>query len=154
MFDILLSKDDFYKKSLRNLLYNDGLSVQQLLFPEEIINQKNIRDTLELIQPLIKDINLINRAYVDYNINYPNYITTISKPIRNLMDLIGKYLFGFTVDFSKNVKDFYLQILKREEYKKQAIINLQISLRYTQFYQTFYEFFSTYHEIITFYDNN
>jgi hypothetical protein len=153
MFDILLSKDDFYKKSLRNLLYNDGLSVQQLLFPEEVINQKNIKETLELVHPLIKDINLINRAYVDYNINYPNYIATISKTIRNLMDLIGKYLFGFTVDFSKNIKDFYIEILKREEYKKQAIINLQISLRFTQFYQTIYEFFSTYHEIISFYAN-
>ena len=39
IFDILLSKDDIYNKSLRNLFILDGNSLQQFLYPKEILKK-------------------------------------------------------------------------------------------------------------------
>ena len=146
-----MQRDDFYLKSLKNLFFLDGLSLNQFIYPDQIIKEKNIEENLNLIFPIINDIGLINRAFLNYEIDYSIFLNNISSVVRKLKDLIDNYILAFEIDMSMNLKQFYLKIINRKEYEKSAMLDLQKTIRYTQFYQVFYELFSIYEQVLTFY---
>ena len=154
IFDILLSKDDIYNKSLRNLFILDGNSLQQFLNPKEILKKKHIQNNVELIFPLINDLSIVNRAYSHYDIDYSTYVKNVNSILKSLKELIQNFILGFEIDMSTKSNKFYLNIIKRKDFENQAIFNFQISIRYTQFYQTLFELLSNYKEVLNFYSND
>ena len=107
-----------------------------------------------MIFPLINDLSIVNRAYSHYDIDYSTYVKNVNSILKSLKELIQNFILGFEIDMSTKSNKFYLNIIKRKDFENQAIFNFQISIRYTQFYQTLFELLSNYKEVLNFYSND
>jgi len=148
IFEMLIGKNEFYIMSLKNLLHP---SIPQhhvtLLESEEVQMEMRRYLDLRLMNEIIQftsKMTIANREYLDYDLNYDDYLIKVNGIFRDLKNMVEKNL-----NYIPNLKRKYQIFNENHSHEENIdikISNLQECVKYTLFFQKLEEFFYIYSE--------
>ena len=148
IFELMIGKNEFYLKSLQNMLHPSIPNYQiNLLTSSEVqleMRQFLYFPYLKKIVNFCTNLNIYNRDYFDYNINYETYLQKVKEIFNDLKHFMDDEV-NCVPDLTKKYQTFFEKGIT-DDLGHERLSHLQTSVRYTLFFQKIEEFVHIYSE--------
>lgn len=146
IFELMIGKNEFYIKNLENLQLLPNSSIQLLTSNEVHLDMRRYIyfPFMSEIVKFCTKLNLANRDYFDYVMDYETYLTQVNDIFKELKQFIYNDI-NFLPDLSKKYQIFFDKS-PLNDMTNDKIVEIQQCVRYTLFFQKIEEFIHIYAE--------
>jgi len=142
ILELMIGDSDFYVKNLKNLTLLDDYKLDLLINPNNIhksIEKKIKNNYMSEIMSFCNKLNMTNRKYFDYDINYEKYLENVNEIFKDFKNFLNNDV-NFLPDLTQKYQIFFNKYDNSNDITIKRILDLQTCVPFTLFFQKIEEF--------------